>query len=140
MRRPQTSTTSHGYERSYERSLASYATSNAGSTNRDSFYGVGGIGLTSASSSIAHGVSGGNGMAGGWEAGPMGTVRMEAFVDRRPRYEFDEADEASSSRPSSYRLRRDRRSSRHENYWGRGGFYGDDDDDFFRADDPFRGF
>lgn len=139
MRRPQTSTTSHGYERNYERSLASYATSNAGSTNRDSFYGVGGIGLTSASSSIAHGVSG-NGMAGGWEAGPMGTVRMEAFVDRRPRYEFDEADEASSSRPSSYRLRRDRRSSRNESYWGRGGFYGDDDDDFFRGDDPFRGF
>jgi hypothetical protein len=134
MRRPQTST-SHGYERS----LASYATSNTGSTNRDSFYGVGGIGLTSANSSISHGVSGG-GMAGGWEAGPMGTVRMEAFVDRRPRYEFDEADEASSSRPSSYRLRRDRRSSRHEGYWGRGGFYGDDDDDFFRGDDPFRGF
>ncbi|KAF8538975.1 hypothetical protein BDD12DRAFT_120263 [Trichophaea hybrida] len=110
MRRPQTST-SHGYERS----LASYATSNTGSTNRDSFYGVGGIGLTSANSSISHGVSGG-GMAGGWEAGPMGTVRMEAFVDRRPR------------------------SSRHESYWGRGGFYGDDDDDFFRGDDPFRGF
>lgn len=128
MRRPQTRSTSHGYERS----LASYATSNTGSTiggGSEEFYnvGVGGVGLTSANSSIVHGF-GGN---GGWEAGPMGTMRMEAFVDRRPRYErFEDSGSVAQ-----------RRRSRQDSFWGGGAgsrssqFYGDEEDY-----DPFRGF
>lgn len=134
--RPQTRSTSHGYERS----LASYATSNAGSVTGDQFYGVGGIGLTSANSSMAHGIPGHDLGGSGWETGPMGTVRMEAFIEKKPTYEFDEIEEPSSG-PSSYRLRRDRRASRQESYWsGSGGFYNEDEDDFFKADDPFKGF
>ncbi|KAI5783469.1 hypothetical protein FPQ18DRAFT_111193 [Pyronema domesticum] len=126
VRRPNTS---NGRGDNYPGSLASYATTlSTGSTNRDSFYGVGGIGLTSPGSSIAHGVAGTERMPGGWEAGPMGTVRMEAFV-------------GDSRRP------KDRRDARANNFWGGnqgfGGGYGgdrDEDDEFWQKDDPFRGF
>jgi hypothetical protein len=74
----------------------------------------------------------------------VGTMRMEAFIDRRSSTysrEYDDMDDASS-KVSSYRLRRDRRASRHEGFWGSGsgaGFYGDEED-FWRGDDPFRNF
>lgn len=109
-----------------------------GSIHGDSmYYGngvVGGVGIISGNSSIAHGSAG-----GGWDA-PVGTVRMEAFVERKSRSEYDE-DEYQV--PSSYRLRKER-SRRDNNYWGPPAnvdFYtGMEDDDFFRSDDPFRGF
>lgn len=128
----------NGYDPSV---LSSY-----GGSSQGDYYGngiVGGIGLVSGNSSMLNGHSGPP--MGGWEAGPMGTVRMEAFVERQPRYEFDEEDEYR--RPSSYRLRRDRRSSRQESYWsGSGDFYAGsgpgpaDSEGFWRGDDPFGGF
>lgn len=128
----------NGYDPSV---LSSY-----GGSSQGDYYGngiVGGIGLVSGNSSMLNGHSGPP--MGGWEAGPMGTVRMEAFVERQPRYEFDEEDEYR--RPSSYRLRRDRRSSRQESYWsGSGDFYAGsgpgpaDGEGFWRGDDPFGGF
>ncbi|KAA8910810.1 meiotic cell cortex C-terminal pleckstrin homology-domain-containing protein [Sphaerosporella brunnea] len=138
----------------YEKSLDSYKTTIA-SSNRDSFgfdsfrpdsfYGVGGIGLPSPNSSnFPNGHFGGGGGTGLWDPGPIGTVRMEAFIDRRSSTysrEYDEFDDASS-KVSSYRIRRDRRMSRYEGYWsgggGGGGFY--DEEDFWRGDDPFRNF
>ncbi|KAG0643742.1 hypothetical protein HOY80DRAFT_322863 [Tuber brumale] len=140
---------SHGYNPSLHSSFG-------GSSNGDYYppgpMGVGGIGLISGNSSLSHGTPGPS--LGGWESGPIGTVRMEAFIDPKPKFEFDEEDEYLGNKPSSYRLRRDRRSSRQESYWSRGGdFYaggseagkgsvigGSIDDDFFRGDDPFRGF
>lgn len=129
----------NGYDPSV---LSSY-----GGSSQGDYYGngiVGGIGLVSGNSSIMNGHPGPP--MGGWEAGPMGTVRMEAFVERQPRYEFDEEDEYR--RPSSYRLRRDRRSSRQESYWsGSGDFYTGsgpgpamDDEGFWRGEDPFGEF
>jgi len=130
----------------YEKSLESYSTSNAGSTNGDSFrpdsfYGVGGVGLPSPSSSFGRGDYVGNASGGsGWDTGPVGTVRMEAFIDRQtPQY--DDYDVDMSSRPDNYHVKRDRRASRHEAYWGRGaGFYGAPEDFWRGGDDPFRGF
>ncbi|PWW77178.1 hypothetical protein C7212DRAFT_293301 [Tuber magnatum] len=141
---------SHGYNPSLHSSFG-------GSSNGDYYppgpMGVGGIGLISGDSSLSHGLPGPN--LGGWESGPIGTVRMEAFIDPKPKFEFDEEDEYLGNKPSSYRLRRDRRSSRQESYWsGSGDFYaggseagkgsvvgGSVDDEFFRGgDDPFRGF
>jgi hypothetical protein len=129
--RPQTRSTSHGYERS----LASYSNSNEGSiSGGDIFYGVGGIGLP----------SGSTGNAGpAWDTLPLGTMRMAAFVDRGE--ELEEYDDTvSSAAPSSYRLRRDKKPSRQESFWGdaRGGFYDDADpgDAFWTDRDPFRGF
>lgn len=128
----------NGYDPSV---LSSY-----GGSSQGDYYGngiVGGIGLVSGNSSMLNGHSGPP--MGGWEPGPMGTVRMEAFVERQPRYEFDEEDEYR--RPSSYRLRRDRRSSRQESYWsGSGDFYAGsgpgpaDSEGFWRGEDPFGGF
>jgi len=141
---------SHGYNPSLHSSFG-------GSSNGDYYppgpMGVGGIGLISRNSSLSHGAPGPS--LGGWESGPIGTVRMEAFIDPKPKFEFDEEDEFLGNKPSSYRLRRDRRSSRQESYWsGSGDFYaggseagkgsvvsGSIDDEFFRGgDDPFRGF
>ncbi|PUU83414.1 meiotic cell cortex C-terminal pleckstrin homology-domain-containing protein [Tuber borchii] len=141
---------SHGYNPSLHSSFG-------GSSNGDYYppgpMGVGGIGLISRNSSLNHGAPGPS--LGGWESGPIGTVRMEAFIDPKPKFEFDEEDEFLGNKPSSYRLRRDRRSSRQESYWsGSGDFYaggseagkgsvisGSIDDEFFRGgDDPFRGF
>ncbi|KAH0538102.1 hypothetical protein FGG08_005263 [Glutinoglossum americanum] len=68
----------------------------------------------------------------------VGTVRMEAFVERS-RFDMDEPDGYPG--PSSYRLRRDRK--RESYYSGSTDYYGnrtEDIDEFFRADDPFRGF
>ena len=146
MMRPGTNRSiSHGYNPSLHSSFG-------GSSNGDYYptVGVGGIGLVSGNSSISHGVPGH--ALGGWDTGPMGTVRMEAFVDPKPRFEFDEEDEYRGNKPSSYRLRRDRRSSRQESYWsGSGDFYGAGSvkgssvvsgsiDDGPDRDDPFRGF
>ncbi|KAI5856805.1 meiotic cell cortex C-terminal pleckstrin homology-domain-containing protein [Tricharina praecox] len=134
MHRPQT-------RGGYEKSLESYSTSNAGSTNGDSFrpdsfYGVGGIGLPAGN---AAGNAGGG--ASGWDAGPVGTVRMEAFIDRQTQQYEDYDVDDTSSRPDSYHVKRDRRASRHEAYWGRGaGFYGAPEDFWRGGDDPFRGF
>ena len=69
----------------------------------------------------------------------VGTVRMEAFVERSQRFDMDEPDGYPG--PSSYRLRRDRK--RDSYYSGSTDYYGnrtEDIDEFFRADDPFRGF
>jgi len=128
--RPGTRNTSNSYERSLP--------SQAPSINSDIYYSVGGIGLTSRNSSLSHG-------SGGWEPGAMGTVRMEAFVDPKPpkRYEFDEEEELFDDRPSSYRLR-NRKTSKLESYFGvNGDFYNGEkagDDEFWRNEDPFRGF
>ncbi|RPA91647.1 hypothetical protein L873DRAFT_1751775 [Choiromyces venosus 120613-1] len=141
---------SHGYNPSLHSSFG-------GSSNGDYYppgpMGVGGIGLMSGNSSLAHGAPGPN--FGGWESGPIGTVRMEAFIDPKPKFEFDEEDEYLGNKPSSYRLRRGGRSSRQGSYWsGSGDFYaggsevgkgsvigGSVDDELFRnGEDPFRGF
>ncbi|KAI9787561.1 MAG: hypothetical protein M1839_000091 [Geoglossum umbratile] len=69
----------------------------------------------------------------------VGTVRMEAFVERSQRFDLDEPDGYPG--PSSYRLRRDRK--RESYYSGSTDYHGnrtEDIDEFFRADDPFRGF
>ncbi|KAH0551495.1 hypothetical protein GP486_007290, partial [Trichoglossum hirsutum] len=69
----------------------------------------------------------------------VGTVRMEAFVERSHRFDMDDPDGYPG--PSSYRLRRDRK--RESYYSGSTDYYGnrtEDVDEFFRADDPFRGF
>ncbi|KAL7274612.1 hypothetical protein RUND412_002475 [Rhizina undulata] len=107
-----------------------------GNSNRNSM-GVGGIGIIG-NSAFSQSNSAFGGAPSSWEPASMGTVSMQAFVERDPRYDDD------YDRSSIHRTRQNRRSSRQESYWsGNGDFYAGpptfDDEEFFR-DDPFRGF
>jgi hypothetical protein len=151
LHRPQTRS---GYEQSLDSYKTTIASSNRDSfgpdsfSNRDSFrpdsfYGVGGIGITSPTSSLAPYGGGGGGGTGLWDPGPIGTMRMEAFIDRRLSTYSREYDELDLDDSASLRLR-ERRMSRHERYWNGGGGGGGggypDEEDFWRGDDPFRNF
>lgn len=99
---------------------------------------IGGIGIPSANNSTVYGSAAGGSSVGGWDAG-VGTVRMEAFVAPKSRSEVD--DDSLYNAPSSYQVRKTRQQK--QGQWSPPNFdlYNKmTDDDFFRSNDPFRGF
>ncbi|KAI5851384.1 meiotic cell cortex C-terminal pleckstrin homology-domain-containing protein [Morchella snyderi] len=125
---------SNGYDPAM---LSSFGGSNTADYYGAPLMGVGGIGIVTGNSLLSGHP---NPPLGNWDNGPVGTVRMEAFVER-PRYDFDGEEEYGS------RFRRDRRSSRQSHWSGSVDYAGSpglgpasNDEGFWRGEDPFSGF
>lgn len=125
---------SNGYDPAM---LSSFGGSNTADYYGAPLMGVGGIGIVTGNSLLSGHP---NPPLGNWDNGPVGTVRMEAFVER-PRYDFDDEEEYGS------RFRRDRRSSRQSHWSGSVDYAGSpglgpasNDEGFWRGEDPFSGF
>ncbi|RPB14837.1 hypothetical protein P167DRAFT_483944 [Morchella conica CCBAS932] len=125
---------SNGYDPAM---LSSFGGSNTADYYGAPLMGVGGIGIVTGNSLLSGHP---NPPLGNWDNGPVGTVRMEAFVER-PRYDFDDEEEYGS------RFRRDRRSSRQSHWSGSIDYAGSpglgpasNDEGFWRGEDPFSGF
>ena len=113
----------------------------SGSIRDSIYYGngvVGGIGIPGTNSSMIYGTAHGDGsQMSGWDGGGIGTVRMEAFVDKKSKSEVD--DDSLYNSPPSHRRDRHRKeqwspSSAFDNYGKL------NDSNFFRSHEPFRGF
>ncbi|KAI9805247.1 MAG: hypothetical protein M1833_005700 [Piccolia ochrophora] len=104
---------------------------------------LGGLGVHSGQSSVSHRTSeasGPPGLSGANFFDAVGTVRMEAFVNRSPLLGFHEPEIGRGLGAPA----RQSKSGGRENHWrGHTDFYGnrlEDPEDILRADDPFRGF
>lgn len=99
---------------------------------------IGGVGIPSTSNSTVYESVAGGSSVSAWDSG-VGTVRMEAFV--APKVKLEVGDEPQLNNSAHHQRRKERQLN---GQWSPPPTYDlytqITDDDFFRSDDPFRGF
>ena len=99
---------------------------------------IGGVGIPSTSNSTVYGSAGGGSSVSAWDSG-VGTVRMEAFV--APKIKPETGGEPQHNSSVHHQRRKERQMNGQWSPPPSFDLYTQiTDDDFFRSEDPFRGF